>query len=164
MTGYDHQMSRQPGLPLIFCLLIALLAGLLVGLLLILLGYLAWPGSLFLLLSPLPALLGMIGRLVVGPRKKRPLLIWSGIGGLSWFVSWLSVLMWMSFQPQTIQDCSFPDGPCLQTTVSFWGDYAGELLFVFFFFLGVGLVYVLVGVVFTSIVLDSMRQRANKPK
>ena len=162
MIEHADPMKSPPVLHIAWRMLMALAAGLAFGLLGSLLpGHPDWFGPLFLALAPLLTLLGMIGMLTVGPRKKRRLLGALGIGWLSWFGIWLAVLVWESFQSQMISDCFHADPPCQPTTVPFWGDYAWLFLFVFFFWLMVGLVYVLVGAVITGIVLN---QRTSKPK
>lgn len=129
MIGHDGQRNRQPG-PTLPWRMMALVGGLVLGLLgSLLLGSLDWSGYLFVLIAPL--LLGMIGSLTGGPRKKRPKLGGLGIGVISWFGVWLSVLEWESFQPQTITDCLHTDAPCYPTTVPFWGEYVWLYLLVF---------------------------------
>jgi hypothetical protein len=143
--------------------MMAFIGGLLLGLLgSLLLSSLDWSGYLFVLIAPL--LLGMIGSLTVGPHKKRPKLGGLGIGVISWFGVWLSVLGWQSFQPQTITDCLHTDSPCYPTTVPFWGVYAWLYLLVFFIAFCVGLLNVLVSWFITSIVLHVVRRQATKPK
>jgi hypothetical protein len=165
MHGHAEQRKRRPGLPIVWRLILAFVGGLVLGMLGILLfGALGWRGLLVLLLSPLPTLLGVVGRLTVGLRTKRPDLGGLGMGGLSCFGAWLAILGWESFQPQTRPfDCfqTDPGVPCSPTTIPFWGDSAWFFLLVFVFFLGVELVYVVVSVVGTSIVL---RQKAAKPE
>lgn len=162
MFEHDEQMRRQLGLPNVWRLILAFVGGLLLGLLgSLLLGSLDWSGYLFVLIAPL--LLGMIGSLTVGPLKKRPKFGGFGIGVISWFGVWLSVLGWESFQPQTISDCFHADPPCYPTTVTFWGGYVWLVLLGFFIAFCVGLVNVLVSWFITCIVLDEARRRANKP-
>lgn len=165
-TQKDEQVNMRSAFFIIWRMIIALAAGLVLGLLVILLySHLNWSIAFDpLFFSPL-LLLGVVGRLIAGPPKKpRELLLGLGIGGLSWFGIWLTVLVWDSFQPQTVYDCFHADPPCSPTTVPFWGPYVLIDLFAFFLFLVVGLVFVIVGVVVTSIVLDAIHQRANRPE
>jgi hypothetical protein len=75
-------------------LLVALAAGLVFGGLVILLisqisSPVSWSLPGFCLPSPLLTLLGVLGRLAVGARTKRPLKSGLSLGGLAWFGIWL---------------------------------------------------------------------------
>src|SRR5258708_4376438 len=144
MNKHDEQMEREPESVAILRGLIALSVGLLLGFLgSHLFGQRDWSSPLFLLFAPL--LLGMVGMLTVSTRKER--LIKSGFstGWLLWFGVWVAVLAWKWFQLQTVTNCSFPDGPCASTTVSFGNAYAGSGFLIFLVFLAWELALVVIG-------------------
>jgi hypothetical protein len=163
MSTPGEQTKREIGSAAIVRLLLALSVGLLLGFLgSHLFGQRDWSRPLFLLLAPL--LLGMTGMLTVRTRKER--LIKSGFstGWLLWFGVWVAVLLWKWFQPETITNCSFPDGPCASTILSFGNAYAGSGFLVFVVFLAWGLALVVIGAALMESVMTSAQRRGNKPK
>jgi hypothetical protein len=162
MNTHGEQTKREPGSAAIVRLLMAFSVGILLGFLgSYLFGQRDWSRPLFLLLTPL--LLGIVGMLTVRTRKERLMKSGFSTGWLLWLGVWVAVLAWKWFQPQTITNCGFPDGPCASTTLSFGNAYAGFGLLFFLGFLAWGSALVVIGAALMESVMTSTQRRGNKP-
>lgn len=162
MNTHSEQTKREIGSAAIVRLLMALSAGLLLGFLgSYLCGQRDWSTLLFLLA---PLLLGMVGMLTVRTRKKHLMKRGFSTGWLLWVGVWVAVLAWKWFQPQTITNCGFPDGPCESTILSFGNAYGEAGFIVFLVFLAWGLAVVIIGAALMESVMTFDQRRGNKPK